>query len=424
MENKIKVLWFCNVGFSDARSNTTGSWLYSMSEALLKTGEISLYNITQGNVKKTIQQNYKSINQWYVPHSSLSSKGLPSLKIIEEIQSIVENVKPDIIHIWGTENYWGLLHARGFIKGNVIIEIQGLKYAYAKYFYSGLTFLDIVKCFRLKEFIKPSSSIVGLKYGFEKWGEFEKEMILKCKFISTQSEWVRTYVKNLNNQASIINTKIALREEFLKAEKWNIDLCVPFQIFTSASSSSVSYKGLHILIDAIGILKKKFPNIKLNIAGSVQTGLRKGGYSKWLDEKIEKNDIKKNVKWLGSLDAENIVLELQQSNVVVVPSFIETYCLALDESLTIGVPTVVSFSGAMSELASHENTALFYSPIDVEMCANAIERFLVDKNLSVKISENAYNEKSDKNNTDIALAQVKIYNDILNTTHKSEENQF
>lgn len=416
LNNKIKVLWFCNIEFSEMKSVTTGSWLYSMSEALINTDDVELFNITQGNVREVTRQNYKSINQWVVPASSLGKNGLPKTKIIQGIQRIVEEVKPDIIHVWGTENYWGLLHSREYIQGNLILEIQGLKYAYAKYFYAGLTLIDIIRCFRLKEFIRPSGSLVGLKLGFERWGRFEKEMILKSEFISTQSEWVRTHISYVNSYAKLINTQIALRSEFLECTKWDIGACIPFQIFTSSSSSSISYKGLHILFDAIGILKKKFPKIKLNIAGSISSGLRLDGYSKWLQDKIKKNGICDNINWLGSLDAENIVKQMQKSNVVVVPSFIETYCLALDEALTVGVPTVVSFSGAMPELAEHKKTALFYSPGDVEMCANAIQSFFLDKNLAIRISENAYNDKSKKDNKNIALSQLNTYKAIKNNS--------
>lgn len=415
MDKKIKVLWLCNVGFSAQKSASTGSWLYSMSESLLNTNDIELYNITQGNVKEVTRQDYNAINQWIVPTSSLGRNGLPNSKIVKGIQQIVEDLKPDIIHIWGTENYWGLLYSRGFIQGKVIIEIQGLKYAYAKYFFSGLTLPDVIRCFGLKEFLKPSGSLVGLKMEFERWGVYEKEMLLKAAYISTQSEWVRTYVKNINNSAKLFETQLALRKEFLKASRWHIDTCVPHQIFTSVSTSSISYKGLHIIIDAIAILKRKFPDVILCIAGNIPKGIRKDGYTKWLLKKIENKRIKENIIWLGSLDAESIVSQIHMANVAVIPSFIETYCLALDEALTIGVPTVVSFSGAMPELATHEQTALFYAPGDVEMCSNAIERIFIDKNFALKISANAFNEKRYKNNENIASSQVKVYKEVLNT---------
>ena len=46
------------------------------------------------------------------------------------------------------------------------------------------------------------------------------------------------------------------------------------------------------------------------------------------------------------------------------------------------------------------------------MCANAIERFFIDRNLALKISENAYNDKCSKDNENIALFQLKVYKEI------------
>jgi glycosyltransferase involved in cell wall biosynthesis len=409
---RLKVLWFSNVAFTELNSNTTGSWIHSMSELLMMTEEVELFNITQGKVNQVIRKDCKSISQWFIPTVKLRKNGLPNYKNIDKIQQIVQNINPDIIHIWGTENYWGLLSSRGYVKGNILLEIQGLKYAYAKYFFSGLTFLQIIRCFRLKEFVKPFTSLLGQKIKFERWGKFEKEMISNTKFISTQSEWVRAHIININRNASIIETEIALRSAFLNALKWDLKTCMPFQVFTSVSTSALSYKGLHTLIDAIAILKNKFPGVKLLIGGHSSVGLKSDGYSKWLRDKIRNSEIEPNVHFLGPLDAENIVIQLQSANVVVVPSFIETYCLALHEALTVGVPTVVSFAGAMPEFAKDKDNALFYPPGDAEMCANAIESLFLNKELALRISTNAYLQKK-MNVSNVGMSQLKIYKTII-----------
>jgi len=409
MSGKIKVLWFCNVTFSELKSTSSGTWLHAMASALLETGSVDLYNITESRLKRITRHNSININQWLIPRKSNRRNKLPNIEIIKEIQEIVNDISPDIIHIWGTENYWGLLSSRGFIKGNVILEIQGLKFAISNYFFSGLSLFEYVNCIGVKELLKPSISLFGLRSEYKKWGKFEKEMLLTHKSISTQSNWVRAYVKSINPQARLFNTSIAIRSEFLEAMKWELNRCVPFRIFTSANSSSISYKGLHILIDAIAILKKQFPQISLCIACSISEGLRLDGYSKWLISKIKHLGLTENVYWLGSLDADNIISQMYQANVVVIPSFIESYCLALEESLTLGVPTVASFAGGMPELATHEETALFFTPGDIVMCANSIERFFTNKELIQKISCKAYNEKRNKKNADIALTQLSIY---------------
>lgn len=416
MNRKIKVLWLCNVAFSNEKSTESGSWLHSMSELLLKSGEVNLSNITHNGDSKSklIKQEFNTITQWIIPKSKIHNNGLPNFKTIKIIQEIIEEVQPDVIHIWGTESYWGLLYARGFISGNVILEIQGLKFAIAKYFFAGLSLFDIINCISFKEILKPSVSIIGSKFTFYRWGKFEIEMISSAKFISTQSDWVRANIRKINQEAKIIETLLTLRKEFLLAERWEFDKCSTFQIFTSTSSSSISYKGLHVLIDALEILRNEFPNVKLNIAGNLVKGIKMDGYSKWLLNKIKSKNLLSNVNWLGPLNADNIIEQMQKSNVVVVPSFIESYCLALEEALYCGVPSVVSFSGAMPELAENNKSAIYFPPGDVEMCANAIRQIFVDKSLAIKLSNEAYNSKRNKHKMENIKSQIEIYKFILN----------
>lgn len=412
MEKKLRVLWFSNVAFSKNESNSSGTWIHAMAGLLTKTGEIQLFNISQGLLKHTIRQDFNDICQWLLPYEPLRNAGLPSNRTVQEIQKIVNEVNPDIIHIWGTENYWGLLTARGYLKGNVVLEIQGLLFAIEKYFYSGLTILDILKCFRIFGLLKPSITLIGMKYSFKRWGKFEKEIILNHNDISTQSGWVRAYIRNVNPLARIHNATISLRTKFVEANKWELDSCVPYQIFTS-SSTFVVYKGLHILIEAVAILKRRFPQIKLEIAGTISSGLRGEGYAKWLKRKIKHLGISQNITWTGPLDANDLVKHLHQANVAVFPSYIESYCLAFEEALTVGVPSVAAYSGAMPELATNENMALFFSPGDVVMCANAIERFFENPDYARIVSHNVYNSKKDKRNIDVVTNQLSIYNSLL-----------
>lgn len=418
MGDIIKVLWFCNALFSDKSPNSSGTWLYSMSEALINTGEIDLYNITQGKVKELVRRDYGSIKQWVVPKTKQRrlSNDLSNTYLVQNIQEIVEYVKPDIIHIWGTEVYWGLLTARNYICGPTILEIQGLKYAIEKYYTAGLSVLDVLMCTGFREVLIPTSSIHWSKYNFKRWGQFEKEIIAGHKYISTQSNWSRAHIKSIYPTATIIKTLLSLRPEYIRAGKWVLDKAEPNHIFTLASATT-PYKGLHVLVDAMAILKKQHPTIKLTIAGTTpKRGIKKAGYTKWLERKIKHYNLTDNVSFTGHLNAEEIILELKKARVFIHPSFVESYSLALDEALSIGMPTVASFSGAMPEMATHEHSALFYTPGDAVMCANAIERILNDDVLADKLSENAYKARSDKNSRDIAQLQLSIYKEILEAT--------
>lgn len=420
----MKVLWFSNVGFTNEPMHSTGTWLISMANELLKADRIELFNISQGDTDIYKKKSIGQITQWLVPFEKLTKNGLPSSKTIKFIQDIVDVLRPDIIHIWGTENYWGLLAARGLINGNVIIEIQGLKSVCYKYFYTNLTFWDIANCFGLREIIKPRNSIVSQRKSFMKWGKFETEIILCNNNISVQSQWVYAYIKSINPQANILYTSIKLRDEFISAEKWERNKCFNYQIFTSCSSV-LSYKGLHILVDSLAILKKKFPTVQLVIAGYVvKDGIRQDGYTRWLKKKICMLGLENNVLWTGSLNAQGLVVQLQNAHVVVIPSLVETYCVALDESLSVGAPTVVSFSGAMPELAENNETAIFFPPGDSVMCASAIERIFDNDYIGESISEQAYEKNKLKQNKDFKNIQLGIYHKIISKQSHYKLSQF
>lgn len=404
----MKVLWFCNVKLSEDKITETGSWLEAMADVLVKSGEVELYNITTGIIKQIEREDCSGVKQWIIPYTRLNDKGLPSVKIIKGIQNIVDKIKPDIIHIWGTENYWGLLTARGLIKGNVLLEIQGLTSQIKKYTYSGLSFKDLMYCIGIKELLRPSVSLISMRNQYEKWSVHEMEIIKKHSNISTQSDWVRSYIIRANPDATIYRTIMPIRKEFLKyANKWSMTNCDKFSVYTSASST-LPFKGLSVLIDAIGLLKQSFPYIKLNIAGQFRKkGIRQEGYTKFIINKIKKLGLIDNVIWLGALNADKIVSKLIKSHVAVVPSFIESYSLALKESITVGVPVVASYAGAMPELGKGNKMVAYCPPGDSYMFALSIEKIFLDNYLDIEPLKK--NTETILKSMDVSDVQIEIY---------------
>ena len=99
----MKVLWLCNVEFIDENIKTTGGWLQSMAEALVKSGEVKIVNVTI-SAKKNIQNEVAGIKQ-YVIQTSAKGMVAPDL-LCESIKKVVDDENPDLVHIWGTESLW------------------------------------------------------------------------------------------------------------------------------------------------------------------------------------------------------------------------------------------------------------------------------------------------------------------------------
>ena len=411
------ILWLCNRPIEAVADRRDGTWFTAMARALVESGEIRLATVSQAKVKEAVGCDLGDIAQWVVPHEPLGRNGLPSRRTVEAIQRAADEIKPDLIHVWGTENYWGLLTARGILPGPALLEIQGIKYACAKVFYGGLSLAKCIRCIGPLEVLRPRCSLFFGKRRFERWERFENEMILKHKYISTQSDWVRAHISQVNPGCDVLKTGIALRKEFLDAHPWRLveDHGSTGPYIFASSSGPMAYKGLHAAMRAIAILKKKHPRIVLNIAGDIMgVGIRRSGYARWLQRETRRLQITESVCWLGPLSADEIIRELHRSSAVVVPSFVETYSLALAEAMVVGVPAVVSYSGAMPELARDGESALFFPPGDESACAWQLDRILGDDGLAERLSQNARSIGLLRNDSHSVLKrQIEIYDEVL-----------
>jgi glycosyltransferase involved in cell wall biosynthesis len=409
-----KILWLSNFRFSKDANRSTGTWLEAMGIAIARTNECQLFNITHGKVKKTEQADCGPIRQWVVPYAPSHMDGLPRREIVSDIQRIVAELRPDLIHVWGTENYWGLLTARNLLPFPSLLEIQGLKYAIAPKMLGELTFFEILRCIGLKECIRPSYSIIAGQAQFKRATLFENEIIKGHSCIAVPSEWAKAHVEFVNPTCRLFPTRMMLRTEFTDSKPWQLCADHPPTLFTS-SSGSVPYKGLHVLLRAVFLLKKEFPKIRLNVGGAhIQKGFRRSGYARWLLREVQSLGISDNVRFLGPLAANEIVEQLHQTSVSVIPSFIESYSVALAESLAVGVPTVASYAGAMPEFAVDGVSALFFPSGDETMCARRIRKILLSPSVAVELSLNARQVGLLRYNPPAVLnRQLEIYNEVM-----------
>ncbi|HLP04846.1 MAG TPA: glycosyltransferase [Paludibacter sp.] len=416
MLEKKKILWLCSYPLTEVGRKSTGTWLNSMLEALLERDELEMYNISFGKVNGFTRMDYKNLTQWVVPHERPDRKGLASPRTIGFVQKLEKEIGPDLIHVWGTENTWGMLVARKLLQAPALLDIQGIVSEIAKVYTGGLTNKELVQCIGLKEILLPNRFLYFTARTFAKRGIFEKFVIRNFRHVSVQSEWVKSHIEIINPDCRIIPTGLLLRKEFYESRAWSIREPGYPVIFTS-SSGSIPYKGLHVAFRALAVLKRKFPTIRLRVVGSIHdTNIRfmKKGYSAWLMREARKLGIAGSVEWLGALDAAGIVEQLQASDVALVTSYIESYCLALAEAMVVGVPSVASYAGAIPELGKHNESVLFFPVGDAVSCASQVEKILVDPGLATTLSGNARATGLERNNRErIATRQVQIYNQVL-----------
>jgi len=370
----MKILWFSNYRFSNEAIKTTGTWLKVMGEALSKENDVDLVNITKGQSKGIVFEQINGIKQYVVPAGKSYTNDLPKPQIVSQIENIIEELQPDIIHVWGTESYWGMITQNYVHRFKVLLEIQGILTQIKQQFYGGLTPKEIFSCTGFKEILKPTTHLLFQRYFRKRKALIEQEIIRSHHLISVQSEWSRRSIVGINSKAKIFNALLPLREEFVSAARtWSHQ--ASGKIFTSAAGLH-SFKGLHIALKALKILVENGVNVCLNIAGGQSKGIRQSGYKRYLLRLIKDLNLEAHVNWLGALDANEIVLELQTSDVVLIPSYMESYCMVLYESIAVGLPIVCSYAGAMPEAGRLSSSIKYFQPGDFRVAASHLSDVL------------------------------------------------
>ncbi len=416
----MKVLWLSNCPLTDSDLAATGTWIQPIADGLLTTKSVQLAVISIADVPQFVRRDYHEVPQWLVPiRKWLARNGLPSADLVEEIVKACEWFQPDLVHIWGVECFWGLLTARRYIKVPTLLEMQGMKKVWARLYTADLTIKEFIQCIGIKEVLKRKC-IVSYKNDFIRWGQFEEEILHGHRFIDVQSEWMAAQVHALQPHAKQFRVDLALRPAFYSAQPWaefedkRTTLKTSYNIFCS-SSYGTAYKGIHVALRALAKLKLDFPQARLRIAGNIQTKrFFQEGYVRWVNYLCQKLKLVDSVDWLGPLDADQIINEIQLCAVSVVCSFVESYCLALAEPMFLGMPCVTSYNGGTSWIAEDEKTALFFSPGDEVMCAHQISRIFRDPELSHNLSKNARESGLKRHNIEsIVQRQNRIYHKIL-----------
>lgn len=392
----------------------SGSWLYTMSSLLVERN-IKLYNIVcSSSIKNIIPSCSNGIVEWIVPDNGKRREGLPSSNTIQSIQKLVAEIQPDILHIWGMEGCYAMMAAKGLFEFPVLLDIQGLLFTCAESFYGDLSFCERLSCIGIREAIRISSMPMFRYIYLRRRGEEEKYILSHIKNISTQSDWVRSNIAPyISNKSKIYSTKIIVRNEFLIdkpiSPMYNHSLSIIF--------NPAIFKGFDVILKALNIVRSHYPDVILKVIGNFENNLpfyKKQGYIKFCEKLITKYRLANNILFAGKQDAKGMVEIICSTDIFIQPSFVESYSLALAEAMRLGKPSVVAYAGAMPELASNNNNAIFYSPKDYRSCANAILKLFGSRVLCDRFSKNAFEiARERENTTDVVETQLSIYRDIL-----------
>lgn len=416
----MKILWITNLIFPapslamGLKPPVFGGWMYGLAEQVARQSNIKLAvaSCYSGDgVRKDI---IEGIIYYAIPFNNHNRYP----KVLEPYwKSICEEFKPDIIHIHGTEYPWALACMKIYSDSKYIVSIQGMTGPYSRYVTGGISLIDQWKNITFRDIMKVDTMFLT-QTRWEKMGELEKEYYQRADILIGRTSWDYARSKVLNKTCNYQFCNENLRNDFYLAEKWKVDLCTKHSIFLS--QAGVPHKGLHKVLETIQLLKDEFPSITIRIAGSniissisIKEKIRMGGYGKYIKSLLRKYNLYDNVRFLGPLEAKEMIREYQSANVFLCPSSIENSPNSVGEAQIIGTPVVASYVGGTPDMIIHKKSGLLYRFEEVEMLANYIREVFTNHELTAHLSQNAIFAAEKRHDRLINLNRlIEIYNSI------------
>ncbi len=395
------------------QTGVSGTWMFDISKSLSETEGIKLaIACVYGNEfqKHTIGR----ITYYIIPGTSRSMMFYDK-SLGRYWQKIESDFSPDIVHIHGTEYSHSLSYINTFPKKKYLLSIQGIIGEISKV-HSGELPLSVLIKYRTHEENRNHNGMIERTLLSVKNSVYEKKIIKSVKYATGRTDWDRNYILKVNPAIKYYRCFYNLRTEFYNAEKWNYNKCEKNAIYCSTSAQS-PLKGGHVLVKALHLLKNKNIDFTAYFLGNGSDGLftETSGYSVYINSLIKKYGLQDNIRIIPSLDADGVIEYMQKCNVLVVPSAMENASATLREGFHIGIPSVCSKRGGMTELAAGNNRALLYDYNDYEHLADHIVHIFSDKETALSLSNNSCTYSNIIHNRENNTRDfLNMYRDILN----------
>ncbi|MEZ5116178.1 MAG: glycosyltransferase family 4 protein [Candidatus Nanopelagicales bacterium] len=130
-------------------------------------------------------------------------------------------------------------------------------------------------------------------------------------------------------------------------------------------------KGPQVLLEAVPALRRRFPGLRVVIAG-------KGGTAPDLAEQCARLRLGDTVVRTGWLPERDLHALVAAADVAVVPSLYEPFGIVALEAAALGTPLVVSDTGGLGEVVRHGATGLAFPAGDPVALADAVTAALED----------------------------------------------
>ena len=383
----MRVFWF-HSGLMPAACEAMGydsrvscGWLESMLDAVLKADETIEFCLLGWDWRPC------DIQIGRVRHVSFGCGGLTWYKHIpshltEKALRLIAEFKPDVIHVQGTEYFYGCFEPSIYGGAPVVVSIQGLISGIYPHYMGGISPRELRGTnWNARYFLKGRSLLSEQTVWREGRATQEQRVLRQQMNFIGRTDWDRATVAFYNPKARYFTVNENLREPFFSVRRDPAKI-KRHSIYCSGAAST-ALKGAHWLIRAVAGLKEDYPDIELRIASAnglippkgLKARLNDQSYFAYLRRLIRELGVEKHVVALPPISAERVAEELKNAELFVLPSMCENSPNSLGEAMLVGTPSIATFVGGVPSILRDGVEGRLVPSGDPAALAGAIRRW-------------------------------------------------
>ncbi len=309
---------------------------------------------------------------------------------------IIAAFRPDLIHVHGTEGYFGRLGEETRVP--VVVSLQGILSAVVEVYWGAVPWRWRVR------FLRELIWYARMRRNARR----ERQILARNRYFTGRTPWDREMLMRYHPGAVYFSDGARmLRREFY-GPRWRPERITPGRIYTTITAQP--YKGTDTLIEALARLRAEFPGARLRVGGH----LPDSGYGRYLRQLIRRLGLEDRVELLGFVDAARIVQELLAAHAFVNCAYIENSPNSVAEAQRVGTPCIATAVGGTPSMVHDGTSGLLFPAGDAGSLARQLRRVFKDAALARSLSEGGYAAAEARGDwSSLVARQLAIYREIL-----------
>lgn len=315
------------------------TWLFNLYNGFANVNDFDIHWICIDRQVKT-RETFVKNNQTFhlIPATSLTV-GLYTGYIVNRLRMLkcIHQIKPDLVHAWGTESFYGFA-AKDF-RGKTLLSIQGILTA-----------------------ISERAPLSSFEY---KHKLYEPGVIRASRYITTESPWAADRIREISPHASIINWEYAVESSFtsIKRKLTHQPTCILI-------GNNTAVKNVPMAIEAFS--RPELSNVKLWMVG-----IPKNAYS----------CLPRNIVPLGKIDRDTLVSYLSRSWALIHTSFAETGPTVVKEARAAALPVILTSECGSKQHIVNDKSGYIIQSNDVQSLVEAVLKITKDSETNIEMGK-------------------------------------